>query len=292
MIRAVDAPLPPYAQQDGRYPHRADVAVGAHATAAYPPSRPLRATSRHRAAPTAPRRRACRRDGRDLDAAAGRRVEPARRLRCSPTPAPAATQVGARRRARPRRPVDIASQPASTVAAAMPPALAETVTCPECGTIAQVTLNRRESMDFCRTCDYPLFWTPTKVVRDASGIERRVAAPAAGPGRPGDDRLAAVPVLLRAERAVGADLHPLPPADAPGRGAAAARRRSTSRRPSRSSSRQPKQGRLVGVGVARPRRRRADRARRADRHRHHRLTSQRALPARGGAGAADRPTEG
>src|SRR6185312_7518191 len=58
--------------------------------------------------------------------------------------------------------------PAPTVAAAMPPALAETITCPECGTIAQVTLNRRESIDFCRNCDYPLFWTPSKVVRDSS----------------------------------------------------------------------------------------------------------------------------
>jgi hypothetical protein len=42
----------------------------------------------------------------------------------------------------------------------------EIITCPECGTSAQVTLNRRDSVDFCRTCDYPLFWTPSKVLRE------------------------------------------------------------------------------------------------------------------------------
>lgn len=29
-----------------------------------------------------------------------------------------------------------------------------------------VTLNRRESQDFCRKCDFPLFWTPSTVLRD------------------------------------------------------------------------------------------------------------------------------
>jgi hypothetical protein len=44
----------------------------------------------------------------------------------------------------------------------------EQVVCPECGATAVVTLNRRESADFCRTCDYPLFWTPANVLRSAS----------------------------------------------------------------------------------------------------------------------------
>jgi hypothetical protein len=56
-----------------------------------------------------------------------------------------------------------------TTAAAMPPPATETITCPECGTIAHVTVNRRESMDFCRKCDFPLFWTPAAVLRDPSG---------------------------------------------------------------------------------------------------------------------------
>lgn len=73
----------------------------------------------------------------------------------------------------------------------LPPAVAESVSCPECGTPALVTVTRRESGDFCRTCDYPLFWTPAVVVRDASvdGKEslRRL------PGTVGRATLAAVP---------------------------------------------------------------------------------------------------
>lgn len=42
----------------------------------------------------------------------------------------------------------------------------EQVTCPECGTVAMVALTRREADDFCVQCDYPLFWTPSKVVLD------------------------------------------------------------------------------------------------------------------------------
>lgn len=57
---------------------------------------------------------------------------------------------------------------APPMAAAPPPAATETITCPECGTIATVTLNRRDSADFCRNCDYPLFWTPSRVLHDRS----------------------------------------------------------------------------------------------------------------------------
>ncbi len=49
--------------------------------------------------------------------------------------------------------------------AAVPP---EQVTCPECGTVSVVALTRRESTDFCPQCDYPLFWTPSKVVLDSA----------------------------------------------------------------------------------------------------------------------------
>jgi hypothetical protein len=45
----------------------------------------------------------------------------------------------------------------------------EVVTCPECGTSATVALNRRDARDFCPNCDFPLFWTPTAVVRDMLG---------------------------------------------------------------------------------------------------------------------------
>ncbi len=53
------------------------------------------------------------------------------------------------------------SAPAPDRAAA--PTESAIVTCPECGTVATATLNRRDSRDFCRNCDYPLFWTPSKV---------------------------------------------------------------------------------------------------------------------------------
>ncbi|MDF1603314.1 hypothetical protein [Nocardioides sp. YIM 152315] len=46
------------------------------------------------------------------------------------------------------------------------PASTEHVTCPECGTAATVALTRRDAADFCAQCDYPLFWTPNKVVLD------------------------------------------------------------------------------------------------------------------------------
>lgn len=45
----------------------------------------------------------------------------------------------------------------------------EHVTCPDCGTAATVTLNRRDAVDFCAVCDFPLFWTPTAVIRGTDG---------------------------------------------------------------------------------------------------------------------------
>lgn len=48
-----------------------------------------------------------------------------------------------------------------------PPAAArDRVTCPECGAVQDVYLNRRDAVDFCHNCDFPLFWTPSDVVRD------------------------------------------------------------------------------------------------------------------------------
>lgn len=57
----------------------------------------------------------------------------------------------------------------TAVAVSASAATSEFVTCPECGTSASVTLNRREAADFCRSCDYPLFWTPTVVLRNYPG---------------------------------------------------------------------------------------------------------------------------
>jgi hypothetical protein len=62
-----------------------------------------------------------------------------------------------------------APAPTSTVAV-LPPVQTEQVTCPECGTVAMVTLTRREAADFCRSCDYPLFWTPSIVLLDRATL--------------------------------------------------------------------------------------------------------------------------
>ncbi|HKC27311.1 MAG TPA: hypothetical protein VKB75_04810, partial [Jatrophihabitans sp.] len=65
----------------------------------------------------------------------------------------------------------VAPAPAPTVTAqVLPPALPETVTCPECGTLGSVVLSRRDSADFCTNCDFPLFWTPSKIQLDRASI--------------------------------------------------------------------------------------------------------------------------
>jgi hypothetical protein len=66
-------------------------------------------------------------------------------------------------------PEPVAPQPVAPMytAAPAPPGQAEPVTCPECGTSAVVTLNRRDAADFCRNCDFPLFWTPSAILREA-----------------------------------------------------------------------------------------------------------------------------
>ncbi len=38
------------------------------------------------------------------------------------------------------------------------------ITCPECGASAMVELTRREALDFCARCDFPLFWARDQVV--------------------------------------------------------------------------------------------------------------------------------
>lgn len=42
----------------------------------------------------------------------------------------------------------------------------ELVTCPECNWVQSITPNRRDAYDFCRSCDYPLFWRPSSLLRD------------------------------------------------------------------------------------------------------------------------------
>lgn len=42
------------------------------------------------------------------------------------------------------------------------------VTCPECGTMAEVSPARREASDFCPSCDFPLFWARSTVILPSS----------------------------------------------------------------------------------------------------------------------------
>jgi len=81
----------------------------------------------------------------------------------------------------------------------------EQVVCPECGNPAEVTLNRRDAVDFCARCDYPLFWTPSAVIRDSGAGTgeslRRL------PGAAGRVTVASVPCPTCAEsNLVGAEL--------------------------------------------------------------------------------------
>jgi hypothetical protein len=38
------------------------------------------------------------------------------------------------------------------------------ITCPDCGAAAMVELTRRDALDFCPRCDFPLFWARDQVV--------------------------------------------------------------------------------------------------------------------------------
>jgi hypothetical protein len=75
----------------------------------------------------------------------------------------------------PPAPSPYSAQPADADATAAlrlpyPPPMAggavEVLSCPECGAMQQVSVSRRDASDFCRSCDYPLFWTPARVQRD------------------------------------------------------------------------------------------------------------------------------
>lgn len=142
-VDAPPAPLPPYAQQ-----HPVGTAPHPPLTPYAPPPPPGAATATATATQTV------------ADAMIEISMPP---LASEVLPAPAQPAS-----APPAAPAGSGMVIEATTASAMPPPATEVITCPECGTTAQVTLNRRESMDFCRTCDYPLFWTPAKVVRDGS----------------------------------------------------------------------------------------------------------------------------
>ena len=67
----------------------------------------------------------------------------------------------------------------------------ELVTCPECGLAASVDLAKRSSDDFCRSCDFPLFWAKSSVISafdaEQGASLRRLPGTAGQAGRPGVD---------------------------------------------------------------------------------------------------------
>lgn len=67
----------------------------------------------------------------------------------------------------------------------------EQVTCPECGSKQDVHLNRRDSVDFCQRCDFPLFWTPSRIGRDRD-LGQRSEALRRLPGTVGRSTLASI----------------------------------------------------------------------------------------------------
>lgn len=102
-------------------------------------------------------------------------------------------------------------------------ATSEVLTCPECGATQRVTLNRREAADFCRHCDYPLFWTPTRVQRDLEAGSNELALRRL-PGTVGRATVASLtcphcaePNALTAQTCIrcGLTLHPVAPPPPP-----------------------------------------------------------------------------
>ena len=57
------------------------------------------------------------------------------------------------------QPPPVAALPDQRTAAAT-----DVVTCPECGQLATVNMARRSADDFCRNCDFPLFWAKGTVI--------------------------------------------------------------------------------------------------------------------------------
>ena len=92
------------------------------------------------------------------------------------------------------------------------------ITCPSCGTVSHYDQLRRDAQEFCRRCDYPLFWVRSSEAPTATPSEGDVGLrrlPGAG-GRQvvaslgcpscNEPNLYSSTVCIRC----GADLHPAP----------------------------------------------------------------------------------
>jgi hypothetical protein len=62
-------------------------------------------------------------------------------------------------------------EPPARSVAAPPLTERESVTCPECGTVGSIVVSRRDAADFCTNCDFPLFWTPSRILLDRAALQ-------------------------------------------------------------------------------------------------------------------------
>lgn len=62
------------------------------------------------------------------------------------------------------RPPTYQPPPAAALPDQRTAAATDVVTCPECGQLATVNMARRSADDFCRNCDFPLFWAKGTVI--------------------------------------------------------------------------------------------------------------------------------
>lgn len=92
------------------------------------------------------------------------------------------------------------------------------VTCPSCGTVSHFDQMRRDAQEFCRRCDYPLFWVRTSDaplgdssegdvgLRRLPGAGGRQVVASLGCPSCNEPNLYSATVCIRC----GADLHPAP----------------------------------------------------------------------------------
>jgi hypothetical protein len=98
------------------------------------------------------------------------------------------------------------------------------ITCPGCGTVSHFEELRRSATEFCRSCDYPLFWARSTLVAARGGGSDGDTGLRRLPGTAGRTTVATVtcwacqePNLVAATICVrcGSDLAGPPPAPAP-----------------------------------------------------------------------------
>jgi hypothetical protein len=93
------------------------------------------------------------------------------------------------------------------------------ISCPSCGTASHYESMKRDSSEFCRVCDYPLFWVRSAVLAGVVGDGEAESGLRRLPGTAGRMLAASIPCpnctepnLVTATVCIrcGADMHPKP----------------------------------------------------------------------------------